>query len=161
MLSWLSWPSMLSLLLVFPLLTLIVSTDYFFCPFIVSNGALLYIYIITADSCLAEVSRLILNLLEANCFLEQSINSMTMESIIFRQSESNRDTEADISRDDRGVTSLSTEIYEGERWWIDHSALFMPDVDDMITNCFCSFCTTLLASYDELGKTIHTNKIGR
>ena len=150
---------MLLLLLAFPLLTIIISTQFFIYPFIASwNPSPLYLCV---DLCVVQVSRLILNLLEANCFLEQSINSMTMESIIFRQSESNRDTEADISRDDRGVTSLSTEIYEGERWWIDHSALLMPDVDDMITNCFCSFCTTLLASYDELGKTIHTNKIGR
>ena len=150
---------MLLLLLAFPLLTIIISTQFFIYPFIASwNPSPLYLCV---DLCVVQVSRLILNLLEANCFLEQSINSMTMESIIFRQSESNRDTEADISRDDRGVTSLSTEIYEGERWWIDHSALFILDVDDMITNCFCSFCTTLLASYDELGKTIHTNKIGR
>ena len=106
---------MLSLLLVFPLLTLIVSTDYFFCPFIVSNGALLYIYIITADSCLAEVSRLILNLLEANCPLDESIDSMTIESLMFHHSESNRDTEADISRGDRGTISLGEKIHEEAR----------------------------------------------
>ena len=106
---------MLSLWLVFPLLTLIISIAFFLYPFIVSKGALLYIYIITADSCVAQVSRLILNLLEANCPLDESIDSMTIESLMFRHSESNRDTAADISRGDRGTVSLGEEIHEEAR----------------------------------------------
>jgi len=105
---------MLLLLLVFPLLTLIISTEYFLYPFIVSKGAL-YIYIITTDPCVAQVSRLILNLLEANCPLDESIDSMTIESLRFHHTESDRDTMADISRGDRGTTSLGEEIHEEAR----------------------------------------------
>ena len=56
------------------------------------------------------MSRLILNSLEANCPLDESINSMTVESLMFRHSESNRDTEGDILLGDRGATSLGEEI---------------------------------------------------
>ena len=69
----------------------------------------------TADSCVVEVSRLILNLLEANCPLDESVDSMTMESLVFCHSESNRDTVADISRGDRGFISLGEEIHEEAR----------------------------------------------
>jgi len=103
------------LLLVFPLLTLIISTEYFLYPFIVNKGALLYIYIITADSCVAQVSRLILNLLEANCPLDESTDSMTIESLRFCHSESNRDTVADISQGGGGAISLGEEIHEEAR----------------------------------------------
>jgi len=106
---------MFLLLLVFPLLTLIISFSFFLYPFIVSKGTLLYVYIITADSCVAQVSRLILNLLEANCPLDESIDSMTIESLMFHHSQSNRDTEADISRGDRGTISLDEEIHEEAR----------------------------------------------
>ena len=106
---------MLLLFLVFPLLTLMISTAYFLYPFTVSKVALLCIYIITPDSCVAQVSRLILNLLEANCPLDESIDSMTIESLMFHHSESNRDTEADISRGDRGFISLDEEIHEEAR----------------------------------------------
>jgi len=106
---------MLLLLVVFPLLTFIISISYFLYPFIVSKGTLLYIYIITADPSLAQVLRLILNLLEANCPLDESIDSMTIESLMFHHSESNRDTEADISRGDRGIISLGEEIHEEAR----------------------------------------------
>jgi len=73
------------------------------------------LFIITTGSCLAQVSRLIFNLLEANCPLDESIDSMTIESLRFHHSESNRDTEADISRGDRGTISLGEEIHEEAR----------------------------------------------
>jgi len=60
------------------------------------------------------VSRLILDLLEANCPLNESIDSRTMETLRFRHSESDRDTEADVLRDDRAI-SLGEEIYEEAR----------------------------------------------
>jgi len=106
---------MLLLLLVFPLLTLIISSQYFIYPFIVSKGTLPYIYIITADSCVAQVSRLILNLLEANCPLDESIDSRTMETLRFCHLESNRDTEADISQSEGGGCFVE-EMHEGTRW---------------------------------------------
>ena len=106
---------MLSLWLVFPLLTLIISIAFFLYPFIVSKDTRLYIYVITPDSCVAQVSRLILNLLEANYPLDESIDSMTIESLVFCHSESNRDTEADILRGDRGTISLGEEIHEEAR----------------------------------------------
>ena len=86
---------MLLLLLVFLLLTLIISTESFIFPVIVSQN-LSSLYIITCDLCAAQVSRLILNLLEANCPLDESIDSSTVESLRFRHSESTRDTESDI-----------------------------------------------------------------
>ena len=92
---------MLLLLLIFPLLTLIISAQHFIFPFIVSQN-LSSLYIITADLCAAQVSRLILNLLEANCPLDESIDSSIVESLRFHHSESARDTEADISWGDRG-----------------------------------------------------------
>ena len=58
------------------------------------------------------MSRLILNLLEANCPLDESIDSSTMETLRFCHSESNRDTVTDISRGDRGATSLGEDIHE-------------------------------------------------
>ena len=87
---------MLLLLLIFPLLTLIISASNFIYPFIVSQN-LSSLYIITADLCAAQVSRLILNLLEANCPLDKSIDSSIVESLRFRHSESIRNTEPDIS----------------------------------------------------------------
>ena len=64
---------------------------------------------------MAQVSRLILNLLEANCPLDESIDSSTMETLRFRHSDSNCDTEADTSCGDRGATSLDEVIYEEAR----------------------------------------------
>ena len=61
------------------------------------------------------MSRLLLNLLEANCPLDESIDSMTVESLRFCHTESHRDTEIDISRGDRGASSLNEEIYEEAR----------------------------------------------
>jgi len=58
---------------------------------------------------------LILNLLEANCPLDESICSDTVESIRFHHTESSRDTEADISRGDGGAISLGEEIHEEGR----------------------------------------------
>jgi len=84
------------LLLILPLLTLIISASNFIYPFIVSQN-ISSLYIITADLCAAQVSRLILNLLEANCPLDESIDSSTIESLRFRHSESTRDTESNIS----------------------------------------------------------------
>ena len=105
---------MLLLLLVFPLLTLIISTEYFLYPFIVSQN-LASLHILTADLCTAQVSQLIFNLLEANCPLDESIDSSTLESLRFCHSESTRDTEGDISRNDRGTTSIGEEIHEEAR----------------------------------------------
>jgi len=50
----------------------------------------------SAHSCFTQVSRLILNLLEANCPLDESIDSGTMETLRFCNTESSRDTEAGI-----------------------------------------------------------------
>ena len=61
------------------------------------------------------MSQLIFNLLEANCPLDESVDSMTMESLRFCHTESNRDTEANISQDDTGATSLGDEIHEEAR----------------------------------------------
>ena len=58
---------------------------------------------------------MILNLLEANCPLDESIDSMTMESLRFCHTESNRDTEADIPLGERVATRLSEEILEEAR----------------------------------------------
>jgi len=61
------------------------------------------------------VSRLILNLLEANCPLDESIDSGTMETLRFHHTESNRDIEADFLRGDGGASSLGEEIHEEAR----------------------------------------------
>ena len=61
------------------------------------------------------MSWLILNLLEVNCPLDESIDSSTMESLRFCHTESNKDTEVDILQDDRGTSSLGEEIYEEAR----------------------------------------------
>jgi len=61
------------------------------------------------------VSQLILDLLEADCPLDESIDSMTIETLRFCHSESDRDSEADISRDDRGATSPGEEVFEEAR----------------------------------------------
>ena len=61
-----------------------------------------------------QVSQLILNLLEANCPLDESIDK-TMESLRFNHSQSTRDTEADDSRGDGGANSIGEEICEEER----------------------------------------------
>ena len=53
--------------------------------------------IINTDLCIAQVSRLLLNLLPANCPLDESIDPRTTETLRFRHTESNRDTEAGIS----------------------------------------------------------------
>ena len=58
---------------------------------------------------------MILNLLEANCPLDESMDSMTIESLRFRHTESNRDTEVNISQGDRGTISLGKEIHEEAR----------------------------------------------
>jgi len=132
-LFWLPLTSMLLLLLVFPLLTRIISVAFFLYPFTVSKDTRLYIYIITPYSCVAQVSRLILNLLEANCPLDESIDSMEIESLRFCHSESNRDTVADISRGDKGIISLGEEIHEEARWWIGCLMLFIL-VDNVVSS---------------------------
>jgi len=58
---------------------------------------------------------LILNLLEVNCPLDESIDSSTMESLRFCHTESNKDTEVDILQDDRRTSSLGEKIYEEAR----------------------------------------------
>ena len=123
---------MFLLLLVFPLLTLIISFQYFLYPFIVSKNT--FPYIITANSYVAQVSQLILNLLEASCPLDESIDYRTMETLRFRHPESNRDTEADILRSDRGTTIMGEEIHGEARWWIEYSVLIIP-VDDVKCRC--------------------------
>jgi len=105
---------MLLLLLVIPLLNLIISTEYFLYPFIVGQN-LASLHIITADLCIAQVSRLIFNLLKANCSLDKSIDSSTLEFLRFCHSEFTRDTEGDISRNDRGTTSIGKEIHKEAR----------------------------------------------
>ena len=50
--------------------------------------------------------------------LDENIDSSTLESLKFCHSESNRDTEADISWDDRGAISVDEETHEEARWWI-------------------------------------------
>ena len=85
------------------------------------------------------MSRLILNLLEANCLLDKTLDSRTMETLMFCPTESNRDIEADILQGDGGATSMSEEIHEEARCWIEYSLLFIP-VDDIgyrwHTNCY-------------------------
>ena len=61
------------------------------------------------------MSWLILNLLEVNCPLDESIDSSTMESLRFCHTESNKDTEVDILQDDRRTSSLGEKIYEEAR----------------------------------------------
>jgi len=130
------------LLLLISLLTLIISAHYFIFPFVVSQN-LSSLYIITADLCAAQMSRLILNLLEANCPLDESIDSSTIESLRFRHSESTRDTESDISWGDRG----SIEGIHKEARWLEDSMYFIR-VDDV--RCIlrtdhsfvCTFSTT-------------------
>ena len=65
--------------------------------------------------CVVQVSRLILNLCEANCPLDESIDQSTIETLRFNSIGSNTDNEADISRSNRGSTSLDEEIYEEAR----------------------------------------------
>ena len=64
---------MLLLFLVFPFSHLIISCPYFIVPFIVSHIFFSFISINVADSCFIQVSRLILNFLEENCPLDESI----------------------------------------------------------------------------------------
>jgi len=92
-----------------------ISCSTFINSFIVSKKKLPYITIIIANSCVAQVSRLILNLLPANCPLDESICSGTMESIRFHHTESSGEIEVDISRGDRGAISLGEEIHEEGR----------------------------------------------
>jgi len=47
--------------------------------------------------------------------LDESIDSMTIESLMFHHSQSNRDTAAGISQGDRGAISLGEEIHEEAR----------------------------------------------
>jgi len=53
------------------------------------------------------VSQLIFNLIEANCPVDESIDSL--ETLEFGHPESNGDSEANISRGDKGATSLGEE----------------------------------------------------
>jgi len=53
-------------------------------------------------------------LLEANCPLDETIDSRTMETLMFCPIESNRDTEADILQGDGGATSMSEETHDDE-----------------------------------------------
>jgi len=53
------------------------------------------------------VPQLIFNLIEANCPLDESIDSL--ETLEFGHPESNGDSEANISQGNRGATSLGEE----------------------------------------------------
>ena len=64
--------------------------------------------IIAADLCIAQVSQLILNFMEANCPLDESIDSL--ETLRLGHPQSNGDSEANISRGDREATSLGEEV---------------------------------------------------
>ena len=145
-----------------PYWSLIISTASFIYPFIVSKSTLPYIYIINADLYVPQVSQLILNLLEANCPLDESIDSGTMESLRFRHTESNRDSETDILWGDRITTFVGEGIHEEARWWTD-LALFISIDDDRCRwhCCFRSSPTTWLESCSELSKKIDTNKTGK
>ena len=101
---------MLLFLLVFPLLTIIISCPYFIVPFIVSRNPFSFISINISDSCIIQVSRLILNLLEANCPLDESIYSNTSENFSFNHPESNGDDEANTSRSFEREISLDEEM---------------------------------------------------
>ena len=61
------------------------------------------------------MSQLIFNLLEADCPLGESIDSSTIETLVFCHSESTRDTEGDSSSGDQGVASLGEGIHEEAR----------------------------------------------
>jgi len=63
-----------------------------------------------ANLCIIQVSRLILNLLEANCPLDESIYSTTTENFSFHNPEFDRDTEANTSHSAERETSLGEEI---------------------------------------------------
>jgi len=76
---------MLLFFLVFPFLPLIISCPYFIVPFILSQNFISFISINVADSCLIQVSRLILNLLEANCPLDESIYVLDIRGRISTQ----------------------------------------------------------------------------
>ena len=54
-----------------------------------------YLSVIPVESCVTQVSQLIFNLLEANCPLDESMDSGTIETLRFYHSESSRDTEVD------------------------------------------------------------------
>jgi len=97
---------MLLFLLVFSLLTLSISCPYFIVPFIASRNPFPFISINIADLCIIQVSRLILDLLEANCPLDESIYSKTSENFSFNHPGSNRDPEANTSRGAERETSL-------------------------------------------------------
>ena len=136
------YSSMSLLLLVFPSLPLIVSSEYFIYPFIVSKIPYFF-FISTISQTLIQVSRLILNLLEANCPLDTSTSSKTIETLKFFHSESKSDTEANISQDNQGGTSIGEEIYEEERWWLGHLVLFFPVHMSYVDEYSSLFCPIL------------------
>ena len=61
------------------------------------------------------MSQLILNLLEEHCDCDDIDKSIAMESLRFCNTESNRDTEADILRGNREAISMGEEIHEEAR----------------------------------------------
>ena len=107
---------------------------------------------------------MILNLLEANCPLDESIDSMTIESLMFHHSQSNRDTAAGISQGDRGAISLGEEIHEEARRWMECS-VFIP-VDNVgyivrTSHYFICSSSTTLASCNAWTETDDNNKTER
>jgi len=58
---------------------------------------------------------MILNLLEVDCPLDQSLYRRTTETIGFHNPESSGDIETNTSRGDEAAPSRSEEIYEEER----------------------------------------------
>ena len=103
---------MLLSLLVFPFSPLIIGCLYFIVLFIVSRNLFcIYLY----DLCIIQVSRLIFNLLEANCPLDESIYADTTENFTCYRPEPNRDTEAGTSLEAGREPFLGEETYEEER----------------------------------------------
>jgi len=76
---------MLLFYLIFPFLPLIISCPYFIVPFIVSQNLFSFIPTNVADSCFIRVLRLILNLLEADCPLDESIYVLHIKGRISAQ----------------------------------------------------------------------------
>ena len=106
----------------------------------------------------AQVSRLILNLLEADCPLDESMDSMTTEPLTFCHTQSNRDSETDTSQVDRGATSLGEEIHEEARWWIGDLVLSIP-VDNVVCRWHTNYCFVYLSSTTWLAVTNWARKL--
>jgi len=119
---------MFLLLLLFPLLTLIISTQYFIYPFIANillpSSPPICVPLRCHGWYSISLKRIVL--------LDKSIDSSTVYSLRFCHSESNSNTEGDISWDD-GAISVDEEIRE-EAWWIGYLGVVHP-------SRWCILCT--------------------